>query len=86
MSGSDGAAPVAGVAAAVVTAGLLALLGSPRAAGYVLAATLGVLAVARAALPLSVVGPFAVRSKAVDVVVTGVLAAALAGVTYAFPG
>ncbi|GAB3593715.1 hypothetical protein GCM10027446_16370 [Angustibacter peucedani] len=66
-----------GVAAAVVAVTLDEL----RAAGYVLAATLGAVAVLRLLLPSRAVGAIAVRSRLVDVVLLA--AAAVAAATLA---
>jgi len=84
MSGTGGPSVVL-VSIAVASVAGVAVLSGPREAGYVLAAVLAAVAVARALLPLRVVGPFAVRSRAIDVGVCGALALSLAVVSYALP-
>lgn len=84
MSGTGGASVVT-VAAAVVATAAVALFAGARPAGYLLAAVLLGVAIARAVLPVRVVGPFAVRSRAVDVAVCGALAVALAAITHLAP-
>ena len=76
---------MAAAAAALATVALVAVLGGPRPTGYLLAAVLAAAGLARALLPIRVVGPFVVRSRAVDVSVYAVLALALAGVTFLAP-
>ena len=85
MGGGTGGAAVAAASVALLAVALVAGVGGPRAAGYLLAAVLACAGLARAFLPISVVGPFAVRSRAVDVCVCVVLALALAGVTFLAP-
>lgn len=74
------------VAAGVGVAVALGLLAGFRAAGYMLAAVLGAVCLARALLPVRVIGAVAVRSRFLDVATTGVLALALAVLARTAPG
>ena len=81
--------PRDGVLHAVVAGALLALvvtvLAGPRAGGVVLGADLLVAGSLRLLLPVRVVGALAVRSRAVDVLVLLVLAAACTGLAWVLP-
>lgn len=83
-----GARPVAlaAVTAGVLVAVALGVLSGFRAAGYVLAGVLLAVAVARAILPVRVVGALAVRSRALDVATACTLAGGLAVLARTTPG
>lgn len=83
-----GARPVAlaAVTVGVLVAVALGVLSGFRAAGYVLAGVLLAVALARAVLPVHVVGALAVRSRALDVATTSTLAVALAVLARTAPG
>jgi len=83
-SGTGGVA-VAVASVALVTVAVVALVGGPRPTGYLLAAVLAGAALARAVLPIRLVGPFAVRSRGTDVTVCLALALALALVSFLAP-
>lgn len=72
-------------ASVLAVAGTGWTLGAP-AAGHLLAAVLAAAAGARAFLPPGTVGPLAVRTRTVDVVVTLSMAVLLVAVTQALPG
>jgi len=77
---------LAAVAVGVVLAVAAGLVVGFRLAGYVLAVELAVVAVLRLLLPVRVVGALAVRSRVVDAGIAGVLAVALAVLTWTTPG
>jgi hypothetical protein len=77
---------LAAVGGGVVLAALLGVTVGFWAGGLVLAGVLAGCALARLALPTSSLGPLAVRSRAVDVVTAGLLAAALGGLALVAPG
>jgi hypothetical protein len=69
---------IALIVLAVAICLVVAVVSGFRWGSYCLSALLAAVAVARAILPVTVVGPLAVRSRVVDVVTAGSLAAALA--------
>ncbi|WP_461024396.1 DUF3017 domain-containing protein [Thalassiella azotivora] len=80
-----GPAVLAAVTTAVVGAVLVALVLDFRLAAYWLASVLVVVAVVRAVLPVALVGPLAVRSRALDVAVAAVTATGLVVVAEGIP-
>jgi hypothetical protein len=77
---------LAAVTAGVVLAVVLSVLVSFRSGGYALAGVLVAVSVARALLPVRVVGAIAVRSRALDVATTSTLAVGLAVLARTTPG
>jgi hypothetical protein len=73
-------------AAGIVVALVAGVLVAFWLGGLVLAALLAGIAVARLLLPVSALGPLAVRSRSIDVVTSGLLAAGIAVLAVIAPG